>query len=338
MAASPAREDLIVSTARLNRVLEYNPRDLTVSVQSGMPFAELSRVLAENRQVIALDPPYFDSATVGGIVAANSCGPRRRLYGSARDLVIGMTFATLEGKLVKSGGMVVKNVAGLDMAKLMIGSFGTLAAVASVNCKLAPMPPESRTFMLRFATSAECFAARSRVLAGVLQPAAIDVLNPPAAELAGLERTYTLLIEAGGSPAVLARYRRELPDAAVLRAEQHERAWTSVREFTPDFLAGRPDSQVVRVSTTLQAVREVMDSFTVPALARAGSGICYGYFEDAAQAVAWTARAAGWRYVFEYGEPRSAGVLDAELAVMRKLKDLFDPGHLLNRGMLYGML
>ena len=80
--------------------------------------------------MLPLDPPWLRESTVGGVIAANLSGPRRRLYGTARDMIIGMTFATLEGKLIKSGGMVVKNVAGLDMAKLMIGSFGTLAAIA----------------------------------------------------------------------------------------------------------------------------------------------------------------------------------------------------------------
>src|SRR5437764_13312898 len=94
-----------------------------------------------------LDPPCGAEASVGGILAANSSGPRRRLYGTARDLVIGMQFATLEGKLVQSGGMVVKNVAGLDMAKLMIGSFGTLAAIAVANFKLLPMPEAESTFL-----------------------------------------------------------------------------------------------------------------------------------------------------------------------------------------------
>ena len=98
--------------------------------------------------MVPLDPPFADQATVGGVVAANSSGPRRRLYGTARDMVIGMRFATLEGKLVQSGGMVVKNVAGLDMAKLMIGSFGTLAAIAVVNFKLVPMPEAERSFLL----------------------------------------------------------------------------------------------------------------------------------------------------------------------------------------------
>jgi len=128
MAGPVAQAEVTVSTKGMNAVLQYEPRDLTISVQAGTSFAGLSALLAENNQMIPLDPPFFDTATVGGVIAANTSGPRRRLYGSARDLVIGMEFATLEGKLVKSGGMVVKNVAGLDMGKLMIGSFGTLAA------------------------------------------------------------------------------------------------------------------------------------------------------------------------------------------------------------------
>ena len=133
----PADEQSLAPSA-LCRVLQYEPQDLTISVEAGLPWRELTAALAANRQMVPLDPPFSRTATVGGVVASNSSGPRRRLYGTARDLVIGMQFATLEGKLVQSGGMVVKNVAGLDMAKLMIGSFGTLAAIAVVNFKLIP--------------------------------------------------------------------------------------------------------------------------------------------------------------------------------------------------------
>ncbi len=112
MAGPVEASDVTISTSRLNRVLDYEPRDLTVSVEAGIPWNEFTNLLGEHGQMVPLDPPFADSATVGGIVAANLSGPRRRLYGSVRDMVIGMTFATLEGKLVKTGGMVVKNVAG----------------------------------------------------------------------------------------------------------------------------------------------------------------------------------------------------------------------------------
>src|SRR5579862_3688899 len=116
--------------------------------------------------MIPLDGPYCAGATAGGVVAANISGARRRLYGTARDLVIGMKFATLDGKLVQSGGMVVKNVAGLDMAKLMIGSFGTLAAMAVVNFKVIPKPVEEGTVLLPLGTLAEAITARDNVLKG----------------------------------------------------------------------------------------------------------------------------------------------------------------------------
>ena len=128
--------------------------------------------------MIPLEGPYSDEATVGGMVAANINGPRRRLYGTARDLVIGMRFATLDGKLVDSGGMVVKNVAGLDMAKLMIGSFGTLAGIASVNFKLTPRPKLASTLLFSFDDVQAAMEARTAIIRGVLNPVAVDLLNP----------------------------------------------------------------------------------------------------------------------------------------------------------------
>src|SRR5688572_19684403 len=152
MGGPIAPADVTISTSTMNRVLIFEPRDLTVSVEAGMSWTALTRLLDDHQMMVPLDPPAFASATVGGVVASNSSGPRRRGYGTARDVVIGMKFATLEGRIIQSGGMVVKNVAGLDMAKLMIGSFGTLAAIASVNFKLAPKPPESLTFLFQCST------------------------------------------------------------------------------------------------------------------------------------------------------------------------------------------
>src|SRR5262249_15738702 len=140
--------------------------------------------------------------------ASNSSGPRRRQYGTARDLVIGMQFVTLEGKVVQSGGMVVKNVAGLDMAKLMIGSFGTLAAIAAVNFKLAPMPEGERRFLVPFRNVAAAMEARDRIIKGQLQPAAIDLLNPPIGATVG-NTAWVLAIRVAGNAAAVDRYERE---------------------------------------------------------------------------------------------------------------------------------
>ncbi len=338
MSHSPVDPGVSISTACLRRVLQYEPRDLTISVEAGLPWAEFSALLAEHRQMVTLDPPYFDRATVGGVVAANASGPRRRQYGSVRDFVIGMTFATLDGKIAKSGGMVVKNVAGFDMAKLMIGSFGTLAAIAVVNFKLAPMPQETRTFLESFDSAAACVAARDAILRSVVQPAAMDVLNPSAAKRLGLEG-YALALQAGGNPSLLDRYSRELPGAACLDGEREATLWGAIREFTPGFAAAHASAHVARVSCRLSQL-ELLLAIPAPVVARAGSGIAWLHFEDRAGAQAWTQHpdSSSFRYVFEYGEPAWNGVFSSDFEIMKAVKKLFDPDRLLNPGRLYGRI
>jgi glycolate oxidase FAD binding subunit len=355
MAGPVETSDEEISTAALHRVLEYEPRDLTISVEAGLRWSELTRLLGENRQMVPLDPPFAEEATVGGVMAANCSGPRRRLYGTARDMVIGMRFATLAGKLVKSGGMVVKNVAGLDMAKLMIGSFGTLAAMAVVNFKLLPMPEGERSFLLPFDTVAAAVAARNRILAGALQPAALDLWNPAAGATIG-HRAWILAVRAGGNRAAVDRYERELSslgEGIALDGEQHQTLWRHIQEFTPTFLAGNADGAVARASCTLKEVEAVMASFEGPALARAGSGVCYGYFERCDAAAEWLRVAVerGWRAVMEFAPEERKETLDLwpgpvgtpagtpqDLETMRRVKGLFDPSNLLNRGRLYGRI
>ena len=223
-------------------------------------------------------------------------------------MIIGMTFATLEGKLIQSGGMVVKNVAGLDMAKLMVGSFGTLAAIAVVNFKVCPMPVESRTFVMEFATAREAFAERDRILASVLQPSAIDIVNWPSG--------FRLLVRAGGNTHVLDRYARELPGARVLGGEEEAALWQEVREFTPRFLAGHPRGGVVSVSTSLTSMGGAIEALEVPVIARAGSGVFYAHYATKLPHVG----------------------LGGDAATMARIKDMFDPERLLNPGRLYGFI
>ena len=345
MAGPVEAADECVSTAAMNHVLEYEPQDLTISVEAGLPWRELKRTVAENRQMVPLDPPFSDRATVGGVVASNSSGPRRLLYGTARDMVIGMRFATLEGKLVESGGMVVKNVAGLDMAKLMIGSFGTLAAVAVVNFKLTPAPEVERSFLLPFDSPESAVSARNRVLNGPLQPAAVDVLNPGAGATLG-NRAWLLAVRAAGNPAAIDRAEHDLAvlaEGVAFDGDRHETLWRHVQEFTPQFLARHPDGAVVRVSCTLKELGAVMESFAGPAVARAGSGVCYGYFEQTEAAAGWLAEAVrrGWKAVIEFSPEERKPVLDlwpapgGDLEIMLRVKHLFDPSNLLNRGRLY---
>jgi glycolate oxidase FAD binding subunit len=332
MGGPIAPSDVTISTAGLQTVLEYEPRDLTVSVGAGISYCELSRILAEHRQMIPLDPPFSERATIGGIVAANTSGPRRRLYGSPRDMVIGMTFATLEGKLVRTGGMVVKNVAGLDMGKLLIGSFGTLAAIATLNFRVYPMPEGTRTFVREFGQVADAMLARDEVLKGRLQPAAVDILKSSGG--------YQLAIQAGGSPAVLDRYSRELPSMRALEGADEQMFWQGIREMTPQFLRTHENGAVLRVSCVLADVGRVLDSLPAQASARAGSGVCYGYFEQVADL----------RYppvgtsVVEFAPPHFREQAELwprpgnDFGMMKKIKEMFDPQGLLNRGRLYGRI
>ena len=343
MGGPRAPSNMTISTAAMRRVRKYEPRDLTISVEAGISYCDLSRLLAEQHQMIPLDPPFADTATIGGIVACNCSGPRRRLYGTARDLVIGIEFATLEGKLVESGGMVVKNVAGLDMSKLMIGSFGTLAAIAVVNFKLIPQPPCERTFRFSFAGLEEAVAARDAILKSPLDPAAIDLLNPAAAEAA--KPAYMLAVRAGGNAAAIARYERELAamGAQAVPAGEEAAFWRTIGDFTPRYLDAHKDGAVVRVSCTLKELKAVMQPIPGPAIARAGSGVCYAYFKHFGQAAVFAAETAREysETVVEFAPENRKEEMDLwpapgeDLEVMKRIKHMFDPQLLLNRGRLY---
>jgi glycolate oxidase FAD binding subunit len=336
-----ALAQVALSTAKLDRVLRYEPRDLTISVEAGMPFRKLQRLLAANRQMIPLDPSFTDQSTIGGVVAANISGPRRRQYGTARDLVIGMQFAMLNGRLVQSGGMVVKNVAGLDMAKLMIGSFGTLAVITVINFKLIPTPPAERTFRIEFATLSEAIAARDKLIRGPVQPGAIDLINPVLAAENGF-RGWNLLLWFAGNEALMERCEREVL-ALGPALTGTESFWDDIQNLTPRFLEKFTSGAVVRVSCLLSEVGPVLEEIQAPALSRAGNGVTYAYFHRADAAAKWVGQAAarGRQAVIEFA-PESARLQyelwpapGSDFAIMKKIKALFDPDSLLNHGRLY---
>ena len=142
--------DIVLSTKHLNKVIEYEPADLTVTVEAGMLLKDLQITLSKHRQFLPFDPPYADRCTIGGIVATNTSGPQRLGYGTARNLVLGMHVVHADGKMVKSGGKVVKNVAGYDLNKLYIGAFGTLGIITDVSLKLAPLPLHQEIIVAQF--------------------------------------------------------------------------------------------------------------------------------------------------------------------------------------------
>ncbi len=144
----PSRADLILSTARLNGILEHAWADLTVTVEAGCTIQTLQQTLAQHGQRLALDPLWPEKATVGGILSANDSGALRLRFGALRDLIIGVTIALPDGTLASSGGKVVKNVAGYDLPKLVTGAFGTLGVITRAVFRLHPLPRHARSFTI----------------------------------------------------------------------------------------------------------------------------------------------------------------------------------------------
>jgi len=168
--------DVILSTAGLTRILEHEPGDLIVIVEAGIRLSALDAQLAAHGQLLALDPP--GDPTVGACLAANLSGPRRHRYGAPRDLVLGATLVLADGTVASSGGKVVKNVAGFDLAKLVCGSEGRLGLIARVCLRLHPRPAAARTVVVPLQDSAHAACLASAVLRSTLAPSAVDVHWP----------------------------------------------------------------------------------------------------------------------------------------------------------------
>jgi len=178
---APVRSGIVLGLARLNRLVEHEPGDLTATAEAGMTVAALQTSLRARGQWLSLDPADADRATLGGVMAANASGPRRHLYGTARDLVIGMTVVTAEGAVVRAGGKVVKNVAGYDLPKLFVGSYGTLGIMVDVTVKLRPLPDDERLVCVRFERLKDGALAARAVMASDLIPNALELLDADAA-------------------------------------------------------------------------------------------------------------------------------------------------------------
>jgi len=172
----PTRLDLILSTARLNRVLEHAAGDLVVRAEAGVTLEALQETVASAGQRLALNPPERQ-ATLGGIVAANPSGPLRLRYGTVRDLLIGITVVLADGTVAKAGGKVVKNVAGYDLCKLYTGSLGTLGIIVETIWRLHPLPAARRTVAVELATPQAAGAAVQALLHAPLSPLALDALE-----------------------------------------------------------------------------------------------------------------------------------------------------------------
>jgi glycolate oxidase FAD binding subunit len=181
----PVAASLVVSTARLNQVIDHAVGDLTVTAQAGIRFADVQAQLAQSGQFLAIDPSFPDDATLGGIVATGDTGSWRHRYNSVRDQLLGVTFARADGELVQAGGRVVKNVAGYDLMKLLTGSYGTLGVITQVTFRTYPFAPASATVVLQ-GDPAALAAALQALHSSALTPVAFDLLSGRCLQALGL--------------------------------------------------------------------------------------------------------------------------------------------------------
>lgn len=197
--------DVVLSTRGLDAVEAHRHGDLTATVQAGAVLADVNAALAAHRQWLPLDAPHAERATIGGIVAANDSGPRRQRHGAPRDLIIGMTLARADGVTAKSGGIVVKNVAGYDIARLLTGSFGCLGVILTATFKLAPAAEASRTVRVTLSETAQVDRVAAALLAHGSTPTAVELAWPPAAMLVRFESAAAVAAEQAERAAALAR-------------------------------------------------------------------------------------------------------------------------------------
>jgi len=179
----------------LKRTVDYPARDMTITVEPGLTLAELANQLAVERQQLPIDVPLAHRASVGGAVAKNIAGPRRFGYGTLRDYLIGVTAIDGQGRMFHAGGRVVKNVAGYDLCKLLVGSLGSLALISQLTFKLKPLPESAGTLVMGFSSFSAIDEALERLLTSAARPVALEVLNPMAARQVATESKLPLSVD-----------------------------------------------------------------------------------------------------------------------------------------------
>ena len=248
----------------LNRIMSFDPENLTITVECGVTLPQVDEAVAAHGQMLPLRPRFGDRATLGGIVSTNDYGPHRLLYGASRDLLTGIKAALPNGEAVRFGGKCVKNVAGYAVEKLLIGSHGSLAAILEMTFRTLPRPEVFRTLALLIEgpSAAEPFLAE--LFQSGLRPAAVELLNSPAARLIGLEGWHLLVSLEGLADDVdelERRLRAMMGEWATLEGDYFD-LWQTVTDLHGEWATGRqgggamlkaacPLSDTVKLATDL---------------------------------------------------------------------------------------
>ena len=283
---------VLLSTMRLCAVEHYDHADLTVGVGAGTTVSQLNAMVGADRLLFAVDPALPERATIGAVLATATHGPLRHGYGAVRDFCIGIRFVTGDGRRAKGGGRVVKNVAGYDLMKLLIGSYGTLAVITSASFKLFPAPRQTRTFLAEFATWQEALKFRDLILRSPLAPMCLELVSPGARRMMRPEMTedaWVICVRGAGNDAVLARYRKELGSAVRREVEgvEESRLWRVIENFPvgddsdagldmlrlmPGVIVNVAPGEVAQVLSAASDFADQNPSLSVAMIGRAGVG------------------------------------------------------------------
>ncbi|MCL5808613.1 MAG: FAD-binding oxidoreductase [Deltaproteobacteria bacterium] len=239
---APRKLDMVLSLLRINRITEHDVPNLSLSVEAGITLAGVQEKLAGTGKgsFLPLDPPYTDKATIGGIIATNGSGPRRYLYNTARDLLLGLKAVSPNGDIVAFGGKTVKNVSGYDMTKLMIGSWGALGVITEITTKLLPLPEASATLLVSFEDLEKAGSMTKKVLHSALLPSAMELMDGKAAGQLGVKGKYPVAFSLEGVGEAVDRQVAEIGemgkkegaiDLQVLKGREDHAFWIRVRDF-----------------------------------------------------------------------------------------------------------
>ncbi len=361
---TPRTPGVAIQTTGLSRVIDYPAADMTITVEAGMTLAALQEVLAIEGQRLPLDAPLADRATLGGIYATNTSGPRRFRAGRPRDMIIGVGFVTADGELIKGGGRVVKNVAGYDFPKLLTGSMGTLGIIAELTLTVRPKPEASAIGWVALDRAEDAADVLDRLNTSRTRPIAVELLNRKAAEAigggCGLPASDWVIAVGLEDNAASVRWQRDAlgPEVQPGRLEivegvEAEPVWRALAEFAAaetgplSLVASLKPSAVVELASQPDA-----ESWAIQA--HAGSGVVHFHRLDenaglnelapvvndlrhrAAESggnlilsrcpTIWKERLRVW------GEPRG------DWALMEQVKNALDPGGVMNPGRFVGTI
>jgi glycolate oxidase FAD binding subunit len=343
--AAPRQIDILMSTARLNAVVAHRHGDLTATIQAGARLRDVNRTLAQHRQWIPLDPPSADHATIGGIVAANDSGPRRHRYGAPRDLIIGVEFARADGRLAKGGGIVVKNVAGYDLPRLLTGSFGSLGVIVTATFKLYPLPAASRTLIVEPSNASDLGALAVKLSASQLTPTALEFATHPLRLIIRFESIEASVAQQSETAAKLIA--ESGYEARTLSASAEEEFWQNHARFADDNRGALLKVSVLptELAETLSVVERLAGQRGYIAAGRAGTGVFLLHITEEAQLQKRVID--GLRDALPIGRGSAViirsspdlrthvdvwGPIGDGLALMKAVKQQFDPAGILGPG------